>query len=798
MVFSKYFDQVAHRNASSSLLSSSDREIGSSIAVNSGDKASSGIDIEASHSLSKTTPSSNKKQDTNNKKQGASNKKQDKSNKKNVEEEVLESNNRGGRKRRRSDQSSSRGIVAQNGSSRRSKPSLEALELSQRLMELSKRKNLAQALTLFWEKENENIRDAHHACIVVDCCARCGDVYQAEDVLRAIPSDMARSIELQTALIKGYAHAGDMHNAMRVYLSLFAEDKNRREKRYDNKRPNVRTLNTLLRGSLWTAAMPSSKQIGGGSEFKKDDIAGGVVSSEDAFETFMRHSTEQIQPDASSFESTISLLCQSFRIEAAQARIEIYQRQFNIRIKGKASIKAETPDQSTFETLAAVYLCLARANAMIGNWDHVWDACQRSMHALQASRHHLEDGDSGQEIQETQSARKKGKSTSGGKRAWKRGSGTVDGQTDHRNTSNLMYREHRLNEMELELKSLLNIRRETKDQTISSLHRLRSHLTSKLFYFGGGGSTELSTKSEQNKSNATKQTATTFASIIPNWLSFGLCEVHRRMGLPVENSNPPDSVLQSFLTCFDKVGHLRTDQIFGGESSQPLDVELGAGFGDWIVQQAKCHPKRNYIAVELRADRVHQMFAKAMLQSGEPLPNLCVVGAEAGDFLRYRLCDGLISTVFVNHPEPPTQTFGEANVDLNLVESGKDEPAHMLCSANLKVCFACLRPGGRLIVVTDNKWYARLVCATLVRLSRELKSIGSLDQAMLAKHGFREVETFRKNITIFEGQPNKAIGHAEERSSQQGSSYFDRLWRTGTSGHAHKTSRFVVGIVRMK
>jgi pentatricopeptide repeat protein len=96
-------------------------------------------------------------------------------------------------------------------------------------MELSRRKKLVEALSLYWDESNKRIRDAHHAFIVVDCCARCGDVQKAQAVLEAIPSDEV-TIELQTALIKGYAHAGDLHCAMRVFRSLFPTENDQKRR----------------------------------------------------------------------------------------------------------------------------------------------------------------------------------------------------------------------------------------------------------------------------------------------------------------------------------------------------------------------------------------------------------------------------------------------------------------------------------------------------------------------------------------------------------------------------------------
>jgi hypothetical protein len=59
---------------------------------------------------------------------------------------------------------------------RRSQPSEDALKLSERLKDLSRNKNLDEALKIYWSKSNDLIRDEFHACIIVDCCARCGNI----------------------------------------------------------------------------------------------------------------------------------------------------------------------------------------------------------------------------------------------------------------------------------------------------------------------------------------------------------------------------------------------------------------------------------------------------------------------------------------------------------------------------------------------------------------------------------------------------------------------------------------------
>ena len=59
---------------------------------------------------------------------------------------------------------------------KRGPPSSEALELSKRLTAFSRNKNLSAALQLYKDKSYSTVIDCHHAGIIVDCCAKCGNI----------------------------------------------------------------------------------------------------------------------------------------------------------------------------------------------------------------------------------------------------------------------------------------------------------------------------------------------------------------------------------------------------------------------------------------------------------------------------------------------------------------------------------------------------------------------------------------------------------------------------------------------
>ncbi len=87
-------------------------------------------------------------------------------------------------------------------------PLAEALQLSDKLKKLSREKKLDEALALFWDSSNNEIRDGHHACIMVDMAARCGQIAEGEQLLEKIAKEGTFiSVETKTALLKVSCHA---------------------------------------------------------------------------------------------------------------------------------------------------------------------------------------------------------------------------------------------------------------------------------------------------------------------------------------------------------------------------------------------------------------------------------------------------------------------------------------------------------------------------------------------------------------------------------------------------------------
>lgn len=670
-------------------------------------------------------------------------------------------------------------------------PSDEALRLSGALKELSRQKKLDEALAIYRNPSIQRILDGHHACIIIDCCARCGRVDEAEKLVNELVSSGKHvNVETKTALIKGFAHSGQISKAEALFTSMCGAQKK-------TDWPNVRTVNTLLRGCLWSAATVDNE----------DCLTGGVVTAENVWKRCLEmqvKSPKSMFFDVSSFEYSISLLCQALRTEDASNRIQDMRKFFSLSDSATTGIP-----QSVSETLALSYLALMRAFAVLGDVIQVKNASKSFGVYSKATKTSLcTDTDEPNQVPSSKRARyanKHGKETNGGRRG----------------ESNTLYRTHRINEAEKDAQIITDLCES--GGLVKSPRQLARRMTTRLLFLSGGGSTDAGTKEGVHLVSANGERFAQHKFLNTLYCSYGLDNVLKTLGVAMKS----DTKFLKKKDCNRILGAiglqggivldngtLDIERIFrigmgdgktNGTKKQSkkqveFEIELGAGFGDWIVKKARDNPSSRFLSVELRSDRVWQTFVRTVLLSGTaPVDNLCVVGAESCSFLSSQIQEGTVSAIYVNHPEPPTQTFGADTWNLQSIADGGPEPAHMLSSDMMEAAAKCLskKTTSRLVIVTDNKWYGCLICATLIKMMGEKP--GLLFPSVLDKSKYNTIQSFSSNkadaVTLYEGKPGSDIGHPEASLSMtdnEGQTYFDRLWRTGAGSHSEKTSRFII------
>jgi tRNA (guanine-N7-)-methyltransferase len=131
-------------------------------------------------------------------------------------------------------------------------------------------------------------------------------------------------------------------------------------------------------------------------------------------------------------------------------------------------------------------------------------------------------------------------------------------------------------------------------------------------------------------------------------------------------------------------------------NAAPLEVELGSGKGDFILDRARQFPGRNFLAVEL-AGSIFQWLAIRVARSG--LGNLRAVRADARSVVNLMLPAASVRAFHIYFPDPwPKSRHSK----------------HRLMSPKLVGGLArCLEPGGNIYLATDVDWYFEYAVALL-------------------------------------------------------------------------------------
>jgi tRNA (guanine-N7-)-methyltransferase len=124
------------------------------------------------------------------------------------------------------------------------------------------------------------------------------------------------------------------------------------------------------------------------------------------------------------------------------------------------------------------------------------------------------------------------------------------------------------------------------------------------------------------------------------------------------------------------------------ENAAPLEVELGAGKGDFILERARQLPQHNFLAVEL-AGSVFQWLATRVARSG--LGNLRAIRADARPVVNLMLPAAAVRAFHVYFPDPWPKS--------------RHSKHRLLSPALITGLARCLEPAGRIYLATDVDWY---------------------------------------------------------------------------------------------
>lgn len=160
----------------------------------------------------------------------------------------------------------------------------------------------------------------------------------------------------------------------------------------------------------------------------------------------------------------------------------------------------------------------------------------------------------------------------------------------------------------------------------------------------------------------------------------------------------------------------------------PLEVEIGPGEDDFLLEQALRHPDRNWLGIEYSRKRVHR-YARRTTERAGPLGNLRLAWRPAADVVRPFLSPGRVERFHVYFPDPWPKKHHHRY--------------RMLSLTFLEDLGAALVPGGEVRMLTDHLDYAEEI-AQVVSESADLANV-------VGDPGY-EVVAAGDRTTVFEDQ----------------------------------------------
>lgn len=127
--------------------------------------------------------------------------------------------------------------------------------------------------------------------------------------------------------------------------------------------------------------------------------------------------------------------------------------------------------------------------------------------------------------------------------------------------------------------------------------------------------------------------------------------------------------------------------VFGNKN--PVVIEYCSGNGAWILDRAKRFPHLNWVAVEMKFQRVRKIWSKV---KNNELPNLFTICGEALRATKDFFPTGSIESIYINFPDPWPKNRHAKN--------------RLIRPEFLAEMQRILQPGGAITFVTDDPGYS--------------------------------------------------------------------------------------------
>ncbi|CAE7386954.1 Lmf1 [Symbiodinium sp. CCMP2456] len=436
----------------------------------------------------------------------------------------------------------------------------ETMALTKTIAEFAKSKQLQRAISIFEKFEKEGLQPSVYTfSSLINAYVRTADLAGALEIMSNMKTrGIKPNVSIFTILLKGYCQAGDLR-AARELLDEMVEQ---------GVAPDARAVNAFFRGCVYHGDVPMASEVF--SEMESSwQLVPDFTSLRYVVQLFsqglrvntMKHCPRKLQKATPSMEDSGAKKMgqQACKFWASGTCTKGVNCKFSHDLEASPEIQ-ERLQREKAGAMAAMSLSLAHAAAMLGRWV----LCRRALN--RAEEFYTSDDGSG---------------------------------------SHGLFQELSREEASREIRRISRfLHQEQQPEPYPFLCRT--------FLFGGSSCAEKAELAQWCVDELVR--------------SFGLGEMLLRAGLSEEDA------LASFRRCFSKKLRLRSCQIFASgvcgkrkidhsDPSLPLKMEICSGNGDWVVAQAKAEQGlANWMALELRHDRVHQIFSRlwaaAVLCSG--------------------------------------------------------------------------------------------------------------------------------------------------------------------------------------
>ena len=226
------------------------------------------------------------------------------------------------------------------------------------------RRDHRKAYEVFQRLQQAKAENSYSYSNMINAYVQCGEVASATMLFQELRHHPRLKLDIVscTALLKGYSKIGDIQRSVEL-MKIMKDAK-------PQVVPNVRTLNTFLRGCV---------------------VAGAVQEAETHFSEASK--VFKISPDVSSWEYLVILLSHSLQVGRIQSLLG--------RLKG---------DESLLSGLGLMHVCLCRALAVLGDVKN----CKRY---LKQAIHFIDQFDNVEKTPVSDETEER--TVKGGKRAWK-------------------------------------------------------------------------------------------------------------------------------------------------------------------------------------------------------------------------------------------------------------------------------------------------------------------------------------------------------------------------------------------